>query len=287
MGPGDRRGSRGGIVPSGFEAYARVFHPGRRFFGTRWRRASRSGGPRSRQLAVRRCTPRCRSRRSSTTSMARLRPLDGDRRRGRGVVAAQGVARGHRCARARVDSSAVLRERGRRMVHALGAWGDLGPASRASREESLTQNDRTAGWRAVDGTWALRHYLVVRGPLDAMPDWFPWRMEAPNYWWPDIEHRSSPPRSTGSRRTWAAPTRAWMPSWIRRSSRHSRAPWTTASTSAVIRPTCHGRSHRRVASGQNDLRRKETLPGVSDGRQDPGGPSALPPGPVALRGDGR
>lgn len=35
------------------------------------------------------------------------------------------------------------------------------------------------------GTWALPHYLMFRGPLDALPGWFQWRSEAPNYWWPD------------------------------------------------------------------------------------------------------
>jgi hypothetical protein len=33
--------------------------------------------------------------------------------------------------------------------------------------------------------WAYRHYLVFRGPLDAISTWFDWRMEGPNYLWPD------------------------------------------------------------------------------------------------------
>jgi hypothetical protein len=32
---------------------------------------------------------------------------------------------------------------------------------------------------------AYRHYLVFRGSLDALPTWFDWRREAPNYFWPD------------------------------------------------------------------------------------------------------
>lgn len=32
---------------------------------------------------------------------------------------------------------------------------------------------------------ALRHYLVVRGPLDALPTWYRWRIAGRNYWWPD------------------------------------------------------------------------------------------------------
>jgi hypothetical protein len=37
----------------------------------------------------------------------------------------------------------------------------------------------------VGRTWAYRHYLVFRGPLGAMSMWFEWRMEGPNYLWPD------------------------------------------------------------------------------------------------------
>jgi hypothetical protein len=37
----------------------------------------------------------------------------------------------------------------------------------------------------VGRIWAYRHYLVFRGPLDALPRWFEWRDEAPNYFWPD------------------------------------------------------------------------------------------------------
>ena len=32
---------------------------------------------------------------------------------------------------------------------------------------------------------AFRHYLVFRGPLAALPTWFGWREESPNYWYPD------------------------------------------------------------------------------------------------------
>jgi hypothetical protein len=37
----------------------------------------------------------------------------------------------------------------------------------------------------VGRIWAYRHYLVFRGPLDAMSTWFEWRSEGPNYLWPD------------------------------------------------------------------------------------------------------
>ena len=34
-------------------------------------------------------------------------------------------------------------------------------------------------------TWAYRHYVVLRGPFDAMGAWFTWRSEGPNYFWPE------------------------------------------------------------------------------------------------------
>lgn len=37
----------------------------------------------------------------------------------------------------------------------------------------------------VGRTWAYRHYLVFRGPLDAISTWFEWRSEGPNYLWPE------------------------------------------------------------------------------------------------------
>jgi hypothetical protein len=36
----------------------------------------------------------------------------------------------------------------------------------------------------VGGTWAFRHYMILRGPLDALSTWFRWRSEGPNYVWP-------------------------------------------------------------------------------------------------------
>ena len=33
-------------------------------------------------------------------------------------------------------------------------------------------------------TLAFRHYLVFRAPLDALEAWYRWRSEGPNYWWP-------------------------------------------------------------------------------------------------------
>lgn len=46
------------------------------------------------------------------------------------------------------------------------------------------RSDAPAG-ELLHGTWALRYYLVFRGPLDGLATWFRWRMEGPNYWWPN------------------------------------------------------------------------------------------------------
>jgi|KBSMisStaDraftv2_1062788.scaffolds.fasta_scaffold38255_1 hypothetical protein len=37
----------------------------------------------------------------------------------------------------------------------------------------------------LGSVWAYRHYYVFRGPLAGLSTWFEWRPEAPNYFWPD------------------------------------------------------------------------------------------------------
>ena len=100
----------GEIVPSGFEAYARVFHPGRRFFGNsmeesivlRWSEiASARGKTVHTEMQI-------------EALIDDLDVYDYDRWkaisvRGGRVVPAQRVARRHRGSRARVDSSPILR----------------------------------------------------------------------------------------------------------------------------------------------------------------------------------
>ncbi len=64
----------------------------------------------------------------------------------------------------------------------LGRWVDdlpLGVIHRAPEPPN-------APAELKGSVWAYRHYIVLRGPLDALPLWFEWRQwEGPNYWWPD------------------------------------------------------------------------------------------------------
>jgi hypothetical protein len=66
-------------------------------------------------------------------------------------------------------------------------YGDLGPMieglPRGTIHRAPDPPDVPA--ELVGRTWAFRHYLVFRGPLDALSTWFAWRSEGPNYLWPD------------------------------------------------------------------------------------------------------
>ena len=148
-------------------------------------------------------------------------------------------------------------------------WGDLGPGIDGIPRGVIhpDRSDAPVG-ELLNGTWALRHYLVVRGPLDSLSDWFRWRMEAPNYWWPD-DRASIVATEIDGFSTYVGGSQACVDAVLDSPLLEALpSAWPTASTSAVIRPTCHGRSHRRVASGQNDLRRKRPCPACqTDGRR--------------------
>jgi hypothetical protein len=66
-------------------------------------------------------------------------------------------------------------------------YGDLGQAiddlPRGTIHRAPDPPDVPA--ELVGRTWAYRHYLVFRGPIGGLPTWFDWRMEGPNYFWPD------------------------------------------------------------------------------------------------------
>jgi hypothetical protein len=66
-------------------------------------------------------------------------------------------------------------------------YGDLGPAIDGVPRGAIHRTPAPPKVPAelVGRTWAYRHYLVFRGPLDALSRWFEWRMEGPNYVWPD------------------------------------------------------------------------------------------------------
>jgi hypothetical protein len=66
-------------------------------------------------------------------------------------------------------------------------YGDLGPAiegvPRGTIHRVPEPPDVPAELRGR--TWAYRHYLIFRAPLEAVSTWFEWREEGPNSLWPD------------------------------------------------------------------------------------------------------
>jgi hypothetical protein len=66
-------------------------------------------------------------------------------------------------------------------------YGDLGPAiddiPRGMIHAGPAPDD--APPEVAGHTFAFRKYLVFRSPLDGLTDWYRWRDEGPNYWWPD------------------------------------------------------------------------------------------------------
>jgi hypothetical protein len=178
----------GEIVPSGFEAYARVFHPGRRFFGPT---IEQSTPLRWSEVA----SARSKTVHPEMQIEALIDDLDGhayDRWTAISVGGGEWFPPQEWLEEADALALASLL----RPFSTTGAdawfmlwdgWGDLGPGIQGI-PRAIIHPRRTGsppGAELVDGTWALRHYLVMRGPLEAMPGWFAWRMEAPNYWWPD------------------------------------------------------------------------------------------------------
>jgi hypothetical protein len=66
-------------------------------------------------------------------------------------------------------------------------YGDLGRAIAHLPRAMIHRvpDPPNAPVETVPGSSAFRHYLVFRGPLDALAIWFDWRPEGPNYLWPD------------------------------------------------------------------------------------------------------
>jgi len=178
----------GEIVPSGFEAYARVFHPGRRLFGNsieqsvtlRWAEIASIRG------------------KTAHPEMQIEALIDNVDAHDYDHWTAVGTGGGawfppHRWlgASEALPLASVLRP-----FSASGedAWfmvwdgyGDFGPGIDGIPRGviHLIRSGPPVEAEFVEGTWALRHYVMFRGPLDAFPGWFQWRSEAPNYWWPD------------------------------------------------------------------------------------------------------
>lgn len=178
----------GEIVPSGFEAYARVFHPGRRFFGNlmeesielRWSEiASARGKTVHPEMQIEGLIDNFDVfdyeywKAISTGSGEWFPPYEW-------LEDTEAIA-----------LASILRLFAASEANAWfmlwDGYGDLGPGIDGIPRGIIhpVRFGPPDSTELVQGTWALRHYLVMRGPLGALPNWFRWRTEGPNYWWPD------------------------------------------------------------------------------------------------------
>ena len=177
----------GEIVPSGFEAYARLFHPARRDFGPsieqstplRWSEIAAARGKTVHpEMQIERL-------------MDNRDPFDYDH----WTALSSGGGEWFPPRECLEETEALALAALLRPFTATPdqAWfmlwdgyGDLG-RDIDSVPRAFIHPDRSDApvGELLNGTRALRHYLVFRGPLDALTTWFRWRMEGPNYWWPD------------------------------------------------------------------------------------------------------
>jgi hypothetical protein len=178
----------GEIVPRGFEAYARVFHPARWFFG---RSFEQSTALRWSEIAAARgkiVHPQMQIEALIDDPAAfHDPPLDVVGRGGTWSPPPEELEETEALAllplllpftSAQDDAWFMLWD----------GYGDLGRGIDGV-PRGMIHPDRSGWTQSPESTGedipALRHYLVVRGPLDALPTWYRWRTQGPNYWWPD------------------------------------------------------------------------------------------------------
>jgi hypothetical protein len=176
----------GGFVPSGFEAYARVFHPARRFLGQsmeqsvvlRWAEIAAACG--------KTVHPEMQIEAIIDHADALGSPWKEISPGGEYWSGPHERLEAH-------EALALLSILIPFTVTPDDAWfmlwdgyGDLGPDI-DEVPRGMIHPDRSGARlpRKLSGrTRALRHYLVFRGPLDGLAEWFRWRDGGPNYWWP-------------------------------------------------------------------------------------------------------
>ena len=177
----------GGIVPSGFEAYARVLHPARRFFG-----------PSIEQSVPLRWSEIAAARGKTVHPEMRLEALidnvDGHDYEHWTAISAGGgewfppfewleADEGH-------ELLSLLHSCTEASEHAWfllwDGYGDLGPGITTAARAFIhpDRSGRPLPPELAGRTLAFRDYLVFRAPLDALVGWFLWRFEGPNYLWP-------------------------------------------------------------------------------------------------------
>jgi hypothetical protein len=177
----------GEIVPSGFEAYARVFHPARRFLG-----------PSIEQRVILRWSEIAEARGKTVHPEMQIEALIDnpdafDYQHWTAISTGGGewfpphewLEDTEALALASVLRPFTAAQDAWFMM--WDGWGDLGSGIDGVPRAVIHPDRSGAPTSAefVEGTWAFRHYLVFRGPLNALAEWFRWRTEAPNYWWPD------------------------------------------------------------------------------------------------------
>jgi hypothetical protein len=178
----------GFIVPSAYEAYAHLLHPARRFFGHSFE-----------QSVPLRWSEIAATRAKTLHSEVQLQALIDNRDefitttgRRSAPAAASGSRRTSVSNRPRRSRSSHCFGRTPRRSMRPGSCCGTGTGTSVERSTTSRGEPSTASpslrtfppsWSGR--TWAFRHYLVFRGPLDALPKWFEWRMEGPNYFWPD------------------------------------------------------------------------------------------------------
>lgn len=177
----------GEIVPSGFEAYARLFHPARRFFGPS---IEQSTSLRWSEIAA----ARNKKIHPEMQIEALIDKVDAfDNNHWRAISSGEGEWSPPDEGLEETEAIAVLTLLRPFTATPNDAWfmlwdgyGDLGPEI-DPLPRGMIHPDRS-GTRLPQGmdarTPALRHYLVFRGPLDGLREWYRWRNEGPNYWWP-------------------------------------------------------------------------------------------------------
>lgn len=177
----------GYTVPSGYEAYARVLHPARRFLG-----------PGVDQRVHLRWSEIAQARRKTMHPEVGLHALIDNRdwyddehwkriSTGEGEWFPPYEWLEENEALALVSLLRPFTTSDDAWFMLWDGYGDLGPAidrlPRGTIHRSPEPPDVPPELRG--GSFAFRHYLVFRGPLDAVSTWYDWRTEGPNYLWPD------------------------------------------------------------------------------------------------------
>lgn len=177
----------GEFVPRGFEAYARVFHPAHRSFG-----ASIEQDVALRWWEIAAARGKVVHPAMQIESLIDNRDVESDRysKAISGSEETWGPPHDWLGEPEGLALLAVVRpftEVAERAWFMLwDGYGDLGPGIDGVRRGHIHRNrSASPNGELLNGIWALRHYLVFRGPLDGLHEWYRWRSQGPNYWWPE------------------------------------------------------------------------------------------------------